>query len=182
MEPSESSTSESVMPPAEPAVDDGVERRLDPATIQVDRLGGLVTTVVVGGGALLSAGIGALAGERGAALVAHGMGAIALASVLALWAWHWPRRRWEHASYRVDPRGIRVCDGVWWRTETDVPRSRIQHTDVTQGPIERLYDIATLVIHTAGTEHSQVVVQGLSKSVAFRIRDNLLHVGSGDAV
>jgi len=178
MEPVE--TAEVAVPP--PSIADGVERRLDPAMIQVDRVGGLVTTVLLGGGTLFSVIVEGIAGVRGLLLLVHFAAAVAVFAALAAWAWIWPPLRWKHASYRVDERGIRLREGVWWRSETDVPRSRIQHTDVSQGPLERAFEIATLVIHTAGTEHSQVVVQGLSKDAAFRIRDNLLHVGAGDAV
>ena len=42
-----------------------------------------------------------------------------------------------------------------------MPRSRIQHTDVTQGPFERWLGLGTLVIYTAGTEHAAVPIEGL---------------------
>lgn len=31
------------------------------------------------------------------------------------------------------PDGLKVSRGIWWRSESFVPRSRIQHTDVNQG-------------------------------------------------
>jgi membrane protein YdbS with pleckstrin-like domain len=63
-----------------------------------------------------------------------------------------------------------------------VPRSRVQHTDVSQGPLERRYGLGTLVIYTAGTSHSRVNLEGLDHEVARRIRAHLLPKDEGDAV
>jgi len=60
-----------------------------------------------------------------------------------------------------------------------VPRSRIQHTDVTQGPYERRFGLATLVVYTAGTEHASIPIEGLSHETALAFRDALLARGEG---
>ena len=44
---------------------------------------------------------------------------------------------------------------------TNVPRSRVQHTDVSQGPLERNHGLGTLVVYTAGTDHAKVELGGL---------------------
>jgi membrane protein YdbS with pleckstrin-like domain len=71
---------------------------------------------------------------------------------------------------------------VYWRTITSVPRSRIQHTDVSQGPLERRYGLGTLLVYTAGTQHSEVKLTGLELTVARGIRAHLLPSDDGDAV
>ena len=63
-----------------------------------------------------------------------------------------------------------------------VPRSRIQHTDVSQGPLERRHGLGTLVVYTAGTQHSEVKLHGLEFSIAQRIRTHLLPRDQSDAV
>ena len=60
-----------------------------------------------------------------------------------------------------------------------MPRSRIQHTDVTQGPYERRFGLATLVVYTAGTENASITIEGLSHETALAVRDALL--ARGDA-
>jgi membrane protein YdbS with pleckstrin-like domain len=90
----------------------------------------------------------------------------------------WLRHRWPalahaRATWAVDDQGLDVRRGVWWRREVAVPRSRIQHTDVTQGPIERRLGLATLVVHTAGTRHAAVAVPGLAVDDARAVRDFL---------
>ena len=69
-----------------------------------------------------------------------------------------------------------------WRQVINVPRSRVQHTDVSQGPLERSHGLATLIVHTAGVEHAQVELAGLPYEVALRLRDHLLPRDASDAV
>ena len=63
-----------------------------------------------------------------------------------------------------------------------MPRSRVQHTDVSQGPLERKLGLGTLVIYTAGTDHARVALSGLDHSTALDIREHLLPGRTGDAV
>lgn len=108
--------------------------------------------------------------------------ALALVGALIWAAQRWPARVYRAASYRVHADGIEIRHGVWWRKAIGVPRSRVQHTDVSQGPLERRYGLATLRIYTAGTEFSQVTLPGLDHAVALPLRDHLLADSQGDAV
>ena len=72
--------------------------------------------------------------------------------------------------------------GVVWRSEISVPRSRVQHTDVSQGPLQRRFGLATLILHTAGTHHASVSLAGLPHAAALAIRDYLIEGGAGDVV
>ena len=56
----------------------------------------------------------------------------------------------------------------------NVPRSRVQHTDVAQGPFERKYELGRLIVYTAGTQHARVELPGLEYHTALSIRDQLL--------
>jgi len=97
-----------------------------------------------------------------------------LASVL-LWAamWFLPRS-YRAMSWAVHPDRVSLRKGVWWRRAITVPRVRVQHTDVKQGPLQRRFGIATLVIHTAGTQHAKVELPGLSLEAAEHLRDWLI--------
>ena len=85
-------------------------------------------------------------------------------------------------SRGVDDLGIEIRRGVFWRAVVNIPRSRVQHTDVSQGPLERRFGLGTLVVFTAGTDHAKVSLQGLEYDLALRIRQHLLPSGSNDAV
>jgi len=105
---------------------------------------------------------------------------LALVLGLAAWGFFWPGLRYRYASYRVSEQGLEIRSGVMWRSEVSVPRSRVQHTDVTQGPIARSFGLATLVLHTAGTEHAAVSLGGLAERDAQAIRDFLIEMGEHD--
>jgi hypothetical protein len=97
--------------------------------------------------------------------------------VIALLIWlasREPRWVFRNTSYRVSDQGIQIRKGILWKQVIDVPRSRIQHTDVMQGPLGRRFGIAKLTIHTAGTQHSSVELDGLAREVALEIRDYLI--------
>ena len=83
---------------------------------------------------------------------------------------------------QVDAQGIEIRRGVFWRTIISIPRSRVQHTDVSQGPLERTHELGTLVVYTAGTDHARVDLSGLAHARALRIREHLLPKGEADAI
>ncbi|WP_396592608.1 PH domain-containing protein [Brevundimonas sp. R86498] len=79
--------------------------------------------------------------------------------------------RWRRWGYAFTGRELHVASGWLVRVHTIVPVSRVQHIDVSQGPIERGAGVATLSLHTAGTENSLVVLPGISRERAESIRD-----------
>ncbi len=94
----------------------------------------------------------------------------------------WPAIDYAHTSFTADDEGLVIRRGVIWRHVVSVPRSRVQHTDVSQGPLERRYDLGTVVIYTAGNEHAQVTLRGVEYATALAIRDLLLPQHRHDVV
>ncbi len=116
------------------------------------------------------------------ALVTKGViehGAV-IAPILALAAFilvFLPQRRWRRWGFSDSDEQLRVARGWMFRTDTIVPFKRIQHIDMGQGPIERLFDLASLTVHTAGTHNSIVTLPGLSRTQAEAMRDAMrLHI------
>jgi membrane protein YdbS with pleckstrin-like domain len=168
--------------PAPPSVADGVERSLDPRHIALDRIAGWILTGSVALGGIVTILILVLTPVPG--WVKGGAVLLWTAVTLALgWFSHrWPVVEHRHAFYKVDEVGIQIRRGVFWRKVINVPRSRVQHTDVSQGPLERRYGLGTLVLYTAGTDHAKVDLAGLDHATALAIRDHLLAGEGGDAV
>lgn len=162
---------------------DGSLRMLDPDWPKVDALSWWITAAIACVVAVIGLLITWLTDEVDATMMAVLVTACAaLIILLVLGAWRWPRLAYRHTHYIVSPQGIEIRRGVIWRSVTNVPRSRIQHTDVTQGPIMRRYNLATLVMHTAGTQYAIVTLPGLSHEVAIRLRDFLIRGSETDAV
>ena len=82
-------------------------------------------------------------------------------------------KRHRLTRWKLDEDGFALQRGNWWRIESRVPISRVQHLDLKRGPLERMLRLATLVIHTAGTRMAAVSVAGLDGEDAERLRDCL---------
>ena len=84
-----------------------------------------------------------------------------------------PGRQYRAWLYAMDEEDLRLRRGVWIETHTIVPLDRVQHLDLAQGPIERAFGVSRLIVHTAGTQFSRVVLPGLSRPDAERMRDEI---------
>ena len=82
-----------------------------------------------------------------------------------------PQRIYSHLGYRLTDRLLQVVRGWMFHTDTIVPLVRVQHIDVTRGPVDKMFGTSSLVVHTAGTHNSIVTVPGLAPDKAAEIRD-----------
>jgi uncharacterized protein len=82
-----------------------------------------------------------------------------------------PQRIYRRLRYGLTERLLQVVRGWLFHTDTIVPFVRVQHLDVTRGPLDKMFGTATLVVHTAGTRNSIVTVPGLDPDRAAEIRD-----------
>jgi membrane protein YdbS with pleckstrin-like domain len=82
-----------------------------------------------------------------------------------------PDRIYRRLGYAIDGRLLRTVRGWLFHTDTVVPFVRVQHIDVTRGPVDKMFGTASLVVHTAGTHNSVVVLPGLSPDRAAEIRE-----------
>jgi membrane protein YdbS with pleckstrin-like domain len=82
-----------------------------------------------------------------------------------------PPRIWRRLGYRLAPTLLQVVHGWLFHTDTIVPFVRVQHIDVTRGPLDKMFGTSTLVVHTAGTHNSIVRLPGLAPGRAAEIRD-----------
>jgi hypothetical protein len=117
----------------------------------------------------LAAGALSLFGKFGEPLLLAPVAALAGA---AFGAWLGVKRH-RLTRWKLDQDGFALQRGRWWRIESRVPISRVQHLDLKRGPLERMLRLATLVIHTAGTRMAAVSVAGLDGEDAERLRDRL---------
>ncbi len=144
-------------------------RPLEPAVIRLWRTLWLVEGMGV---ALLAAAIASQVGATprwGLVAAAAGVplgGAVLLALRLP------PRR---HAAWRValGEEALLVHRGVLVRVESVIPYSRIQHVDYTQGPLARLYGLASVVVRTASADGGAVRIPGLRPDDAVALREAL---------
>jgi membrane protein YdbS with pleckstrin-like domain len=169
--------------PADPGIADGLTHQLDPRYIDLERQTGWIASAITTAIGLAGTSGFLLASRAGPWVVGPVIAGVAALIVLLTWWWQrWPAIEYRHASYRVDADGLEIRRGVYFRAVTTVPRSRVQHTDVSQGPLQRRFGLATLIVHTAGSENAEVDLPGLPHEVALRIRDHLLPRNTDNAV
>ena len=99
---------------------------------------------------------------------------------LAVWAalallliFRVPRRRYDAMGFAISEDRLRVARGIWFRSDTVVPFGRVQHLDVQRGPLERLFGLSTLVLHTAGNHNASVSLPGLEEAQAIAMREEI---------
>lgn len=62
--------------------------------------------------------------------------------------------RYDATWYVLNGRSMRLRHGIWVIAETSITFENIQNVRVTQGPLQRLFGIATIVVETAGGKPS----------------------------
>lgn len=80
---------------------------------------------------------------------------------------------WAYAERRDD---LLVRRGLLFRRLSVVPYGRMQYIDVTAGPFERTFGLATVRMHTAAAA-SDARIPGLPAEAATRLRDQLATLG-----
>jgi membrane protein YdbS with pleckstrin-like domain len=134
---------------------------------------------------LEAAAIGALvaliAGVAGAqAGAVPGTVAAAGAVILTGAALRFLRRRFRSWAYQEREEDLVVTRGVAFRRVSVVPYGRMQFVDVTAGPIERLFKLSTIKLHTAAAA-TDARIPGLEPDEAARLRDQLASLGEAKA-
>ena len=84
-----------------------------------------------------------------------------------------PRLQYRRWSYELRDEGLFIEHGVFTRVKTVVPLRRVQHLDVSQGILEREFELGRFIVHTAGTRASTVLVPGLHIDEANRLHDEV---------
>lgn len=130
-----------------------------------------VTTVLFW---ILAAAIVAAAGLQSDSALLPGAWTPVAVAAAALLQW-----LYRLADARRRGRALRTHDilaraGVLWRSITALPIARIQHVETTHGPIERRFGLARLKLFTAGGMTADLVVPGLERGEADRLREFLV--------
>ena len=100
---------------------------------------------------------------------------LTLVVAAGLYSLLWPKVEHKRVSFKIDPLGIEIHQGVFWRSQICVPIGRVQHADVGQGPLQRMFGVSTLTLHTAGTTNASVEIEGLDHAFAVSVRDWIVH-------
>lgn len=108
------------------------------------------------------------------------LGAITLPSffliiLLSVWNIMYHGISFPYMGYAIRERDITYQSGWLWKSMTTIPFNRVQHCDVRQGIIDRQFGLAKLTIYTAGGQHTEVLIPGLSPDTAEKLKAFILH-------
>jgi membrane protein YdbS with pleckstrin-like domain len=120
----------------------------------------------------------AIAGAVSGSSVAYGFAAAAL--MLGAIFWRVAGRRYGSWGYAEREDDLLVRRGVLFMRLSVVPYGRMQFIDVTAGPLERAFGLATVRLHTAAAA-TDARIPGLEREEAGRLRDSLAELGEAQA-
>jgi uncharacterized protein len=157
--------------PLEPWPDAVVWRPVSPKLITVELISRAFWVVLLLGGLLI-----------GRLLNDHWLWLAGMAAVVGFAIWRSfitvrAVRAWGYAERDND---LLVRHGLLVRRLSIVPYARMQYVDVTAGPLERAFQLATVQLHTAAAA-SDARVPGLPPEEASRLRDRLTALGEDRA-
>lgn len=105
--------------------------------------------------------------------------AIGLVVVTGAWRW-WMIGRWvRNFGYAEQDDDLWITSGALLRRLTVVPFGRMQLVDVAQGPIDRVFKLADVQLHTASAS-SDAHIPGLAPDQAAALRDRLTELGASE--
>ena len=146
-------------------------RRVSPKLITVELISrGTLTVVVL---------IGLLIGQLFAPHPLWYAG-MALVVLLGIWRAIVTVRAVKAWGYAERDNDLLVRHGLMIRRLSIVPYARMQYVDVTAGPLERAFQLATVQLHTASAA-SDARIPGLPPDEAARLRDRLTALGEDRA-
>lgn len=85
-----------------------------------------------------------------------------------------PTLEYKQWRYRMTERYVDIVHGIFFTTHTHIPITRIQHLDISQGPLQKGLGLASIVIVTAGMSHKiQSIDWAQAQELSNEIRDRI---------
>jgi membrane protein YdbS with pleckstrin-like domain len=87
------------------------------------------------------------------------------------WAIFAETKSFPKRGYLLREKDVSYKKGWIFSSTTTIPFNRIQHSELSQGPISRMMKLSTLNIFTAGGSASDLSISGLDPQEAERLRE-----------
>lgn len=96
---------------------------------------------------------------------------LAVLTILFSFSLFFSWKRWTVAGYALREFDVIHKHGVLFHTVTTIPFNRMQHCEISRGPVESTFGLATLRVFTAGGSSSDLSIEGLPVEEAQRIKE-----------
>jgi membrane protein YdbS with pleckstrin-like domain len=150
-------------------------QRLHPAIRWVWLGGAAIAAMVILIASLIAEAI--LRGERDWPLP-WGVSAVLTATVIGGWSAVYSLLRYQNWGYLLREKDVVIQSGVWWKVRRCIPRSRVQHVDISSGPLDRAFGLVQVHLFTAGGMGAVAEIPGLSPEAAEDLRAALVRSSS----
>ena len=80
----------------------------------------------------------------------------------------YPAIEYKQWTYSIDENKVQIVHGIFFITSSIVPIVRIQHVEMQQGPINRIFNLANIEIKTAG---GSISIPGIHKDEAASLAE-----------
>jgi len=107
-------------------------------------------------------------------------GILGLVVVIVLLVLFVAYKGFTYKGYALRERDITYKRGWIFHKQVTVPFNRIQHTEISHGPIDRAFNLRGLDIYTAGGASSDLKISGLAPNDAERIKEYLAKKTAAD--
>jgi membrane protein YdbS with pleckstrin-like domain len=94
----------------------------------------------------------------------------------------WIPAFYKSLEYVIEADCVKAKGGVLWRKQVTVPFTKMTNLDVTQGPVQRMLDIGTIHVQTAGAggqEGSRAELRLLGIRELDEVKDSILERARG---
>lgn len=105
-------------------------------------------------------------------------GVLVASALLAGGVWVNAFTGYRYMGYAVRRHDVTFKSGWLFRTRITVPMSRIQHSEIFRGPMDRWLGLSSLRIYTAGSSGANLTIPGLPDETAQAIRSTLISHGA----
>lgn len=80
-------------------------------------------------------------------------------------------KSYNYEGYALREKDIMYKSGIFFKSVTIIPFNRVQHCEIQQGPIERYFNLGSLLLYTAGGSSSDLIIKGLIYSKAQVLKE-----------
>lgn len=110
---------------------------------------------------------------RGSLWLSPLLGLVVFVGTLTLGLWH-ARRLFQGWRWELRRDDVVARFGVVFRVSRSIPRVRVQHVDLSSGPVDRALGLVEVSLHVAGSAGAVLTIPGLAPAEAEALREALL--------
>lgn len=77
---------------------------------------------------------------------------------------------YEYEGFAIREKDILYKSGIFFRSVVVIPFNRVQHCEIEQGPVDRIFGLSSLSVFTAGGSSSDLTIPGLAHDKAHHLK------------